>query len=297
MGLIVIILAGLLVFNDEKSREYNIENVAIFTYSPFLNYTFKNEQGADFEIAPTQSEIGGISIKRKEFTYAFGYQTRSDSREDDQRTNFFDIQIATDFDRVLATAYYQNYQGFYLNNDGILNINDKKDISSVSYGINLRYFTKETYDLGSTILSDKKERVSGFSFFHSVYANSTNLKNESNIFQRSGFETLQGLNKMNVINFGYEYGISGTYHLWWMRITGLFSLGYNIHHIHLDKNDSRKNYDGSFSTSAFLDFGLFDFKDISVGFFAKTMSMEFKHKDIGIEQRRASATAYLRYFF
>ena len=297
MGYIVIALAALLAFNGEKAKEYDIENVTVFTYAPFLNYDFTSDDGTNLKLAPTSSQIAGLSVKQKSFTYAFGYQQKNKNRSDSQRTNFFDIQVATDFDKILATAYYQNYQGFYVNDNGIININKQLAISSVTYGLNLRYFTKEDYDLGSSILSDKKDRKSDYSTFHSVYANSTKFNNDSELFQKDGLETLSGLRQMNVVNFGYEYGISGTYNFLWMRITGLLSIGYNLHNIHLEKDETINEVNASYSTSAFIDLGLLDLESTSVGVYAKTVNMKFEHEDIAIDQTRASATLYLRYFF
>lgn len=295
MGLLVIAIAALFAFNSEKAKEYDFENVALFTYAPYVNYSFSSGDGEDFEISPTSSSVNGISVKHKTMTYAFGYEEEDTSSI--EKTNFFDIQLALDFDKVLATAYYQNYQGFYFNEDGLININNKQNISSLTYGLNLRYFTKEGYDLGRSILSDKKERVANGSWFHSAYINSTKLKNSSHLFEREGFEKMSGLTQMNVINLGYEYGYTRTFHLWWLRLTGLFALGYNIHNIHLEKPNASNELNGSFSTSFFLDIGLLDLKSHSVGIFSKFVSMSFRHENVEISQRRASATAYYRYFF
>ena len=105
------------------------------------------------------------------------------------------------------------------------------------------------------------------------------------------------LRQMNVVNFGYEYGISGTYNFLWMRITGLLSIGYNLHNIHLEKDETINEVNASYSTSAFIDLGLLDLESTSVGVYAKTVNMKFEHEDIAIDQTRASATLYLRYFF
>lgn len=295
MGFIVLAIAALFAFNSQKAKENNFENVALFTYTPSLVYSFKTEDGEDFEISPTRTGITGISVKHKTMTYAIGYEDQDE--KSDKRTNFFDVQLAVDFERLLATAYYQNYQGFYFNENGLININNQQNISSVSFGVNLRYFTNEDYDLGKTILSDKRDRVSGGSWFHSAYVNSTKLKNDSDLFMRDGFEDFSGLKQMNVFNTGYEFGYSRTFHFWWMRVTGLFSVGANLHNIHLEKDTNSNSYNTSFSSSAFLDIGLLDLKSTSIGIFVKQTAMSFKYKDIEVDQTRSSATAYIRYFF
>lgn len=295
MGIIVLAIAALFAFNSEKAKDNNFENVSLFTYTPSLVYKFKTNDGEDFEISPTRTGITGISVKHKTMTYAIGYEDQEEKSS--KRTNFFDVQLAVDFDRILATAYYQNYQGFYFNENGLINLNNQQNISSVSFGVNLRYFTNEDYDLGKTILSDKKDRVAGGSWFHSVYANSTRLKNNSDLFMRDGFENFSGLSQMNVLNTGYEFGYSRSFHFWWMRITGLISFGANAHNINLKKDTDSNSYNYSFSNSAFIDIGLLDLKSMSIGVYAKQTSMSFKYKDIEIDQTRSSATAYLRYFF
>lgn len=295
MGLLVIAIAALFALNSEKAKEHDFENISLFKYAPYVNYNFSTDSGEEFEISPTQSSVSGLSVRHKSMTYAFGYEEEDNSNL--EKTTFFDIQLATDFDKVLVTAYYQNYQGFYFNEGGLINLNNKQDISSVSYGINLRYFTKNNYNLGQSILSDKKNRVANGSWFHSTYLNSTTLKNASTLFERAGFEELSGLKQMNTVNLGYEYGYTRTFHLWWLRLTGLLSLGYNIHNIHLEKPNSSNQLNGAFSTSFFLDLGLLDLRSHSVGIFSKYINMSFRHEDIEISQRRASVTAYYRYFF
>ncbi len=295
MGLLFVAITILFAFNSEKAKEYNFESITLFTYEPFVNYAFKAQKNNEFEISPTRSQITGVSLKHKAMTYAFGYEP--EDKNSIEKTNFFDVQVARAFNKVLATAYYQNYQGFYFNDNGVINLNNKQDISSVTFGVNLRYFTDKTYDIGMSILSNKKERVADSSWFHSAYANSTKLKNSSKLFERDGFEEFSGLRQMNVVNLGYEYGYTRTFHLLWMRFTGLLSIGYNIHNIHLEKPRTTNNLNGSLSTSFFLDIALLDINVHSIGIFSKYVNMSFKHEDIEVSQRRASITAYYRYFF
>ncbi|MCT4643075.1 MAG: hypothetical protein N4A33_12360 [Bacteriovoracaceae bacterium] len=302
MGLIVIGLAALFTYYNDFAKKNEFQNYALFTYVPYLEYEFKNEikSGGNTKLSPTRSTINGIAVKRKGFTYGIGYlqeDEKKDKISSDKKTTFFDLQLFTDMDKFLVSAYYQNYQGFFVNENETINLNQRHDISTVSYGINIKYFSKKGYDLGKTLLSDKKERVSGYSAFHSVYINSTTFKNNSTLFDGVDYEPINGLKQINIANAGYEYGYTGTIRFWKMHLTGVLSLGYNLHNIHLEKQNHANEVNGSFSNTIELDIGLYNNRNISIGVFAKNDNMEFKHETVKIVQTRRSAMAYFRYFF
>jgi len=223
MLLIIIVLATLggIYRDDIKS----IESYGIFMQRPNLEYELKTEDDAgntlnNLKYKPHLSSFIGFSVGIKEIELALSIQNEDENNSYAKESDLFDVQLMGTFDNHLWELYYQNYQGLYITNSILLD-SELPKANSLSYGFNMKYFTKDKYFADHSIANFSITKTTDWTYLLGLNIDKSKLFSDDGLIPtqyESNFTQLKGLQSISTTNIGLSGGITGMY----INDTGFF---------------------------------------------------------------------------
>jgi hypothetical protein len=288
---------------------YKLESLALTTTTPIISYKLhsdndqNNNQEDILEYIPNSQNFIGLSLGFKNFDLSLITEARGDDKKEDvlPRSEIFDVQIIGLFNKVLWELYYQNYAKLFIFNDSDLAKDPVAYANTYSYGINLKKFTRESFNPGDSLMHLKYKKEKNWSWVHGVNFNRSKIWANSKdglipSQYTAKFSEVAGLSGVESTSFGYEFGITGLYAWEYFYINGMLNLGFQILNQHFEGIDEDDRYITDSLNSVMLELGVRANKSMVFGLQLRSQAHRIPIKNVEFEQQRSMVSVFFKYF-
>jgi len=311
--LIVIAILSIIIgahLYPEFYKKNRIESYQIGAEFPDLNYVLNKSESNEnkkklLSYEANLNSISSFSLGTKNIDIALSFESKSTGTPKDEldKTTVFDLQLmGHKRKKFLWELYYQNYQGLYIidKDDELEAANKDYRASSYSYGLNLKYFTKDDYDVKKSFSHFGKLKEKNWSFFHSLYVDVSKLYGQNGSLVPPEYydelDSIKHLTEIETKALGYDFGITGMYTYEYFYVSSLFGIGKAIQYQHVAGTDQGDRYIMPTSVNVAVDFG-FKVNNKSAGFQIIAHGIDQPVKDAVFSKTRESGQMYFKYFF
>jgi hypothetical protein len=298
--LMIIIFATATYFRDDIKV---LDSYSLYSELPSISYDLKTKDDNNNDLAllsykPHVSSFLGFSATIENIGLSFVYQNEDEDKLDVQESDLFDLQFQGAYNKVLWNLYYQNYHGLYIT-DSDIDSSNLPTAHSYTYGLGIKYFTKDSYSLKKSLSNFSNTKVTDWSWFHGVFASKFKLYSEDTLIPTqylANFAQLKGLTSFEAQNIGYEFGFTGLYTFGKMFADILIGPGIQFQRQQFSGIEQEPRVLTSSSISLMLDLG-YDAKVGSFGVKLNQQSMNVPVKNAEFTNQRSVFQFYYKYFF
>ena len=302
MGIIFATIAIYLTFYSDDIK--GLKSYSIFSERPNLSYRLTTKYAGNNELktltyTPNTMSFSGMSFANEQFGIAISTEASSTETEGIKPTEVLDIQFQGSLDNKLVEIYYQNYQNLYISDSNLIG-NSLPKADSWAYGIGVKHFTKENFELNKSYSNNSHHKKSDWSWLHGASISKAKLFSNAGLIPYAfaeNFQQLKDLKGIETTSLGYEFGITGLYAYKGFFVSALLDIGIQLQKQEFFGLDQRSRELTDSTISLFFEAGYITKKRNSFGLKLAGNTAEFPIKNASFTYSRSLTTMYYKYFF
>ncbi|TAF65977.1 MAG: DUF4421 domain-containing protein [Cytophagales bacterium] len=291
----------------DSIRQLYIENydndIIVKTFGAYrqlsINFSPQKIRNIDLQYLPNVASTGGFGIVFKRIALNVGFKLRQDENATRNRgqSQYLDLQLNSFGKKIGYDLYYQNYQGYYINNPAVVfgqwtnaTLPQRPDMRIQNIAANVSYFfNHRKFSYRSVFVFDERQIKPAGSFILTASIGYLNLSADSSFIPQNRvipFENNSDFNQAKFYTFAFAPGYGYNLILFksvFLSASISTNLGIQIHQYGLNQTDR------SFANSLFKLLGRASIGYSSQRFFAAGY-FQFDTNNLSTEQVNVSTT-------